>query len=202
MFRLMICLVSLLCPIIAHADTSPPALPALYAVPYVDSDETLNVRSAPDAAAPIVGQLAHDADTLEVVQLSTQGGWAYISQGEQSGWVARRYLTPFAGETDGNGLPATLTCFGTEPFWTVSFTPEGLEVITPSDTQTYPITTLGFLPENAEISSFGYRFEWLDGDTPVRAHILPGLCSDGMSDARYGLHYVDTRMMNSGCCSL
>lgn len=202
MFRLMTCLALLLCPMIATADRPPPALPALYAITGVDSDDTLNVRRTPDGAAPIVDQLPHDATALQVIQFSLEGGWAYVSRGEQSGWVARRYLTPAPAETDTYGLPATLTCFGTEPFWTIAFTPQGLRIITPSDAQTYPITTPGFMLPDAQISRFGYRFEWMDNGTQVRAHILPGLCNDGMSDALYGLHYVDTRMTNSGCCSL
>ena len=186
----------------AQADTVPPILPALYAVTGVANDDKLNVRSAPDGTAAVVHQLAHDATDIQVVQLSLEGNWAYVSQGERSGWVARRFLAPTPSETDSYGLPVSLTCFGTEPFWAIAFKPKGLQIITPQDAQIFPITTPGFLPQDAQIGRFGYRFTWMEGNTAVRAYILPGLCSDGMSDAVYGLHYVDTRTQNAGCCSL
>lgn len=202
MQRLISALLILIWPLVTLADDYAPALPALYDVIDVAGDDTLNVRSEPNSAAPILETLPNNAVGLQVVQLSLEGNWAHISQGERSGWVARQYLTAQHTPKDAYGLPPTLTCFGTEPFWSITFTPDGLKLATPEATDIHPITSASPSPENVSLSAMGFRFEWMNADRPVRAHILPGLCNDGMSDAVYGLHYVDNRMMNTGCCSL
>lgn len=202
MHRILAAFLVTLWPLIASPDSVAPALPALYSVTDVASDDRLNVRQAPDGAAPVLFTLAPNATDLEVVQLSLEGNWANVSQGEQSGWVARRFLIAQPALRDAHGLPVTLTCFGTEPFWSLNFTDDGLQIATPESTKTYSVINSMPSRDNVLLNTNGFRFEWMDEDRIVNAHILPGLCSDGMSDARYGLHYVDDRMTNTGCCSL
>lgn len=191
----------LLWPFGAAADSYAPVLPALYNVIDVARDDTLNVRQDPNSAAPIVTTLPHDAADLYVVQLSREGNWGYISRGELSGWVSVRFLQEQAPERDAIGLPPTLTCFGTEPFWSMQFTNAGLTLSTPQGNTVHPLTNTSPAAENVNISAFGFRFEWQADEQQVRSHILPGLCNDGMSDALYGLHYADNLMGNTGCCS-
>ena len=54
--------------------------PALYAVTGVAADDVLNIRSRPDAGAPIIGALAPDSTGVEV--LGRSGNWALVSAGE------------------------------------------------------------------------------------------------------------------------
>ncbi|WP_373636680.1 hypothetical protein [Yoonia sp. BS5-3] len=200
LFRLTF--VFLLWPFWVQADSLPPSLPALYAVTGVASDDSLNMRDQPNGSARILLALPHDATDLQVTQLSREGNWAYISRGEVSGWVAQRYLQRQPDSVDAYGLPRGLRCFGTEPFWTVRFTQAGLAVMTPERTATHPITFHAPSAENVALGLGGFIFEWIADGQPVRGHILPGRCSDGMSDTIYGLHYIDTYFGNAGCCSL
>jgi uncharacterized membrane protein len=202
MHRVIAALLLMLWPFIASTDSIPPALPALYSVAGVASEDKLNVREAPNGAATVLGTLAADATDLEVIQLSLEGNWAYINLGEQSGWVARRFLIAQHTEVDGYGLPVALTCFGTEPFWSLDFTTDGVKIATPEGAITYPVINATPIRTNVLLNTNGFRFEWMHDDDIVKALILPGLCSDGMSNARYGLHYVDDRMTHTGCCSL
>lgn len=202
MTHLRLAFLLLIWPLMANADNDPPALPALFEVIDVARDDTLNVRQDPNGAAPIVTTLPYDASDLEIVQLSLEGNWAYLSQGDQSGWVSVRFLQRQPMEQDATGLPPTLTCFGTEPFWSMQFTGQGLALSTPQGDTVHPLTTTSPSAENVNLSAMGFRFEWMMDSQRVRSHILPGLCNDGMSDTRYGLHYVDNLMGNTGCCSL
>ena len=202
MTHLRLAILLLLWPLVASADSYAPALPALFDVIDVARDDTLNVRQDPNSTAPIVTTLPHDAADLHIVQLSLEGNWAYVSQGYQSGWVSVRFLQQQPVEQNAIGLPPTLTCFGTEPFWSLQFTNQGLALSTPQGDTVHPLTYSSPAAENVNLSAMGFRFEWMTDDRRVRSHILPGLCNDGMSDTRYGLHYVDNLMGNTGCCNL
>lgn len=202
MLRLITAFFVVIWPAISCADGYAPTLPAFYDVAGVAVDDSLNVRLEPGADAPIVGKLAPDATDLQVVLLSLEGNWAYLNLGEQSGWVSRRFLERQLPEKDRYGLPPTLSCFGTEPFWSVDFTPEGLTLTTPEGSTTHAITATAPSREHVMLNVMGFRFEWRDSDQTVTGHILPGLCNDGMNSAVFGLHYVDTRSATKGCCSL
>lgn len=187
----------------AAADSIAPPLPALYGVAGVAADDRLNVRAEPDARAPVIGDLAHDATAIEVFAFSKEGLWAQVNIGEGTGWAALRFLAPQAEHTDALGLPAGLSCFGTEPFWNLSFLDEVTLIRRTPDTQTaHPIVSTAPDAAFVRIAQTGYRFIWQSGMTDVTAHILPGQCSDGMSDRRYGLHYIDNDGPRVGCCSL
>ena len=186
-----------------YADTIDPPLPALYGVFGVAVDDVLNVRDAPNASASIIGTLAPDARNVEVVSLSREGNWAQINLGEQSGWTAIRYLKPHTVTATALGLPVGLQCFGTEPFWDITFSDALILTLnTPEGSTTHAITANTPAPAAINLTENGFRFAWRSGRDIISARILPGQCTDGMTDRRFGLHYVDDMGLRSGCCSL
>ena len=181
------------------ADTLPPALPALYDVAGVAADDHLNVRRLPDPGSDVIGRLDPDQTRVEVTALSLAGDWARINTGETAGWVALRFLAPHDGVLDATSL----TCYGTEPFWSMNFsTDDTLLMSTPEREQSFPIDRPVAVDAIGEQGFVGLRFDWMIDGTPATSHILPGQCSDGMSDRMFGLHYVDTAGPYLGCCSL
>ncbi|PTX56634.1 SH3 domain-containing protein [Litoreibacter ponti] len=196
--------VALLCawalPAVAQ-DTPDPGFPAIYTVTGVASDDALNVRAAPNVRAELLGTLAHDDDWVEVLALSREGRWAQINIGERAGWVSTRFLGAREVPTNSLGLPETLVCLGNEPFWQVRLAPSAFILSTPDERGAQPLTFVAPSPENVDLTQTGLLFDWGFSDSSVRGRILPGSCSDGMSDRRYGLHYVDP-VLGHGCCSI
>jgi uncharacterized membrane protein len=194
MIRAAALLFCLLLPGLASAQS----WPALHDVTGVAAGDVLNIRAEPRAAAERVGALAHDARAVEVVQV--RGGWGLVNSGEGAGWVSMRYLAPrVSGD---HALTRHITCFGTEPFWSLDITQgQTLRLSSPGDgDRTFPA---GLLQPSANRSD---RFVLRGGQlTAVIAH---GACTDGMSDRQFGLTIDmlpddgdDTRLL-SGCCSL
>ncbi|MBQ1202815.1 MAG: SH3 domain-containing protein [Loktanella sp.] len=201
--RLLLILLSALWPAIALAGDKPPVLPALYEVTGVAADDQLNIRAAPDAGSPVIGALSFDRTAVEVILFSTSGRWALVNHEESSGWVAARYLRRSADIAGPLGFSArNLTCYGTEPFWSVRITDGDITLATPQGEARYPLTATYTAPAQTHLTTNTAAFDWVAGGTNVRSHILPGLCSDGMSDRIFGLHYVDTGFGHTGCCSL
>ena len=69
-------------------------LPARFSVTGVAADDVLNVRAAPDPAAPILAELPPDATGVEVIALSDDGAWALLPRPEGQGWASTRFLAP------------------------------------------------------------------------------------------------------------
>lgn len=181
-------------------------LPALFDVTGVEADDVLNVRTAPDSGAEIIGKLRHDARDIEVVAHDETGRWARVNAAERSGWVATRYLAYRTGVWENDGLPESLHCLGTEPFWSLRRTDERLSLATPgAPDQTLALETVlgtGVFrdPRRALIAR--------DGDRRLTAVIVPTACTDGMSDRAFGLEInvvvegdARTGLLN-GCCSI
>ena len=188
----------------AFADVLPFPVPALHDVTGVAANDVLNIRALPDSGSDIIGELAPDATSIEVVDYSRASEWALVNSADTSGWVATRFLAPASVETNDYGLPVGMSCFGTEPFWTATFAPMGLEVTTPDTMDapaTYDIIDMNPPTDGPRDLTWGLLFTWLNGGEPVTARILPGKCSDGMSDRQYGLHYSDP-VLGTGCCSI
>lgn len=181
-------------------------VPALHDVTDVAAGDVLNVREAPDAGAAIVGTLAPDARGIEVVE--EQEGWGRITvDAERSGWASLRFLSPRTGAA----FPehAHMRCFGTEPFWSVRL----------SQGETAAFSALGQAAPEERRFSVGTV---LSGYGPAGPFVVLGdgtagrltvalerrVCSDGMSDALYGLGATvvigaqDALEVWSGCCSL
>ena len=174
-----------------------------YRVSGVAADDSLNVRLSPDGSSEILGQLAHDAGPVEVVQ--ARDGWAMVTVEDQAGWVAMRYLERVdVGRHDVSDLPVGLQCGGTEPFWNVSVTDEAVE-----------FSALGAMPEDqsfdvehiARAHSIGFP-AWFDLSDGASAWFEPRMCSDGMSEIAHGwtAHIVIEAetgpYLYSGCCRL
>lgn len=189
-------------PLATLADDLPPPLPLLYDVTDVAADDRLNIRAAPDGAAEIRGSLSPDATRIEITALSLQGNWGRMNHLEGTGWVAMRFLQPHPVTITASGLPEGLQCFGTEPFWSVTVNDDATMLMsTPEREETYTIIEPPRPTTLAALSEYGVRFRWAGWNGPVTTEILPGRCSDQMSDRAYGLHYFD-ESQRRGCCML
>lgn len=201
--RLFLLLAFAAWPLTAAADSVPPVLPALYQVVGVASDDQLNIRAEPDAASDIIGALAFDRTAVEVIAFSTAGGWAMVNHQERAGWVAARFLQRSAPVAGPLGFSArNLSCFGTEPFWSLVITDDRVVLSTPEGNAQHPISAVYGSGAGAFLGANTVFFDWSADGVPVRSHILPGMCNDGMSDLAYGLHYIDDAFGHRGCCSL
>ncbi len=181
------------------------ALPSLFDVTGVATDDLLNVRAGPSADADAVGTLPPDARAIEVVARDAGRNWGQINLGEGAGWVSLRYLSAQEGVWAPGALPATLRCFGTEPFWSVAPQDETLILSTPEgDTGYSHVSVLDqdFAPERRRIAL-------ATGDAGrLTLVISPAACSDGMSDRAFGLRAdtvledADGPELRTGCCSV
>jgi uncharacterized membrane protein len=181
------------------AQDLPALYPALFDVQGVAADDVLNIRARPSADAVVVGTLTPDAKGVEVV--GAENGWAMVNSGEGTGYAKMDFLVA-AGKADWRALKAPLSCFGTEPFWGLSFDPAaGKAEFTNYDepSQTMAVTQLWPAPMWSPLSAIG-----LEGGTAV---IRAEECSDGMSDFTFGIA-LDLFLTGgearrySGCCSL
>ncbi len=181
-------------------------LPALYTVTDVAADDVLNVREEPTAEAPIVDVLYPGQTGIEVI--ASDGNWGLVNVGEGSGWASLRYLTREEGSTD---IPAVLqpySCFGTEPFWSFSITPDQEVYFN----QAFENTTTALGPPEfhtplGHIPFTGAMTAKTDSKS-LTAIVELERCNDGMSDREYGM---SVRVLFSdqtgsemlvGCCSL
>lgn len=178
-----------------------PELPELFAVTGVAAGDVLNIREEPDASAEAIGSLPPDARGVEVV--GRQGDWLEVNAGERSGWVNGRFMA-VQGDSwgrDAPPLPPTLSCYGTEPFWSLD-QQDGALIL---DEAAYGKARF-------QVQQIIYAMY-----PPVaRTALAPGLvaaiepesCSDGMSDLEHALSVLlivgdapNARQLN-GCCSL
>lgn len=171
-------------------------LPQLYDVIGVAPDDVLNIRAEPGAASEIIGTLAPTARAVEVVALS--GGWAKVNTSERTGWVSTRFLVP-SPQWDWRAPQTPLTCFGTEPFWSLRIDGDTARLSSPEGTEPL-MPILGRGASTGYLAFLGLQFDGAVG--MVRAEA----CSDRMSDRAYGLSigvvWLDTPRSLSGCCSL
>lgn len=181
-------------------------LPTLFDVTDVASNDVLNIRAAPGATAPIIGTLAHDARDIEVVGYDATGRWARVNAGEQSGWVALRYLAYQVDIWTTGTLPPTLQCFGNEPFWSVGPRAGGVVLsragMPDAVMQIEDILDTGLFRDPR-------RYVMAQGaGLQMAAVMLPVAFSDGMSDRAYGLDVTmilrgrESVEMLTGCCSI
>ena len=167
----------------------------------VAPDDTLNIRAEPEAGSAILGELAHDATNIEVV--GRDGGWAMINMGDMAGWISVSYLQQTQPESLSSGIPAGLSCGGTEPFWSAGISDETLVFSAFWAEEESVSHSINATPRAHGI---GYPvFLMLDGGGV--ASLSPDACSDWMSDATYGwtLNLVRPGVYDtaySGCCTL
>ena len=205
MIRILICL--LLAALPAAAET----LPALHAVTGVAANDVLNIRANTDFDAPVIGTLAPDAKGIEVTGISSDGKWGRVNAGEQAGWVALRFLARQPGP-DWISLDVPMTCYGTEPFWSLAYAPDRRNMML---TQMGEDSDLGlWINWHIETRGRSGQIGWnLSG--PARqgfATLTTESCNDGMSDREMGLSitlYLNpdpesaaTPIGLGGCCTL
>lgn len=195
------CFVCLLPPIAAAQN-----MPALYDVAGVSNNDVLNVRLAPNATSEVIGHFGPTQTGIEVVTLSDDQAWGRVNIAEGSGWASLRYLKRQPYQLGGRA-PESATCYGTEPLWSLTVSPEDAIFATPDG---LPLT----FKRTQQLRSRNR----MDRHMTVYENDLGGLvgtmravlCSDGMSDRAYGweldlMLFVagsDNAQMFSGCCSI
>ncbi|NSX55713.1 SH3 domain-containing protein [Parasulfitobacter algicola] len=183
------------------ADQPQMMLPALFKVQGVASDDQLNVRAAPDASSDILGRYDATAKDIEVVGFSPEGKWAQVNMAGQTGWVSLAYLQNQPIALDQNNLPAGLQCFGTEPFWTLTPS-DGTLVLTHQINEKKAIFQINSTSPAQYLQNFyGMNINVSNDSGKSIIRILPGRCSDGMSESLYGLHIIGDDI-GIGCCSI
>jgi uncharacterized membrane protein len=160
-------------------------LPELFKVVDVAQSDKLNIRSEPNATSDIVGTFVPGEQDIEVVAQSSDGSWSQVNSGDGAGWVASKFLA-VQPQTWVNGqLPESLSCSGTEPFWSLSNAENKLSY-QPMDGEEQTFGDAKIIDRNFE----GDRHRVVlagDGDHSLTTVIQPGHCSDGMSDRNYAL---------------
>jgi len=174
-------------------------LPDRYMVDGVAADDVLNIRALPSASSENIGELG--PDTLNIEVLREMDGWGLVGAGEQPGWVSMNFLAP--NPVPENELPRPMACFGTEPFWDVTFYPRGVEYNALGEGR----RDLAILREAVALN--GYVIEAQEGPTLTRTMTINALsCSDGMSDRKFGMSITmfteapDGNDVRTGCCTL
>ncbi len=202
--RVFLLLALLLAPAAQAQQAVGGSLPGLKAVTGVAADDILNIRAAPSASAPILGELSPGETMIEVTALSGDGRWGRVGVGERDGWVSMRYLAEIplpAGE-----IPDGMRCHGTEPFWALDFSAGAASYTTPeADMQRHPVRTTSsrFTPRGLT-----YAFAMNHGAGDLSGFIEAEQCSDGMADRTYGwyvkLLWQDPggASIQTGCCTL
>lgn len=191
----------------ALAEKPAPFLPNLFDVTVLEAWDTLNVRAAPDGQAQVIATLPATAKNVELLARDPSDKWGKVNTGEQTGWVALRFLKLQPGVWQSAAVPQSLSCSGTEPFWSLKATKSGM-VYTQPDTPDRALT----LRKVMDLGIEGEPTRGLiagDDKGRVTAFIRPGQCSDGMSDRGYALAVavildgqdMPSRML-TGCCSI
>ena len=186
------------------------ALPALYDVTDVASNDVLYIRANPQAGATALGELPHDAKAVEVVAISPDGKWGQVSWGEVSGWASLAYLTR-PDQPDWFTLGTNLTCYGTEPFWSFATQPASASArFSTPDQGEAAFQTIQSFPGN-RFNNLAL-LQMAEGRVTHIAVLRGEACSDGMSDRSFGISAqlflgdpaggpIGSPAL-SGCCSL
>lgn len=181
-------------------------LPTLFDVTGVAQNDALNIRSAPNAQAVILGTLAPDARNIEVVGFDETGRWAQVNAGPVSGWASARYLDYQVDVWKPDELPATLQCRGNEPFW--SLRPQGDTLVFSTPDARDREMAIEEVLDTGVFRDPRRAVTAQDGSDSITAFIVPMACSDGMSDRAYGLDVTAvvkksglTQLLN-GCCTI
>ena len=194
-------------PVEAQPEKPAPFLPNLFDVTVLETWDTLNVRAAPDGQAPVIATLPATATNVELLARDASGKWGKVNTGEQTGWVALRFLKLQPGVWQSAAVPQSLSCSGTEPFWSLKATKSGM-VFSQPDSPDRPLTLRKVMDRGIE----GEPTRGLiagDDKGRVTAFVRPEQCSDGMSDRGFALAVavvldgqdMPSRML-TGCCSI
>jgi uncharacterized membrane protein len=183
------------------------AEPSYHRVTGVAANDTLNIRSTPDASSADIGDLAYDAQAIEVLDFDPTGRWARVALAESDGWVSTRFLERDTVLTIGEtSLPVGLVCTGTEPFWAIGLF-DGLARFSHPESN---LVDLPFLSTSVAEGHLGSPALISTAGPKATAEIIVSAeaCSDGMSDRSYGwtvnllIQSDGMRRFVSGCCHL
>ncbi len=172
--------------------------PAHFYVTGVANNDLLNVRSLPSTSTEILKTYTPYTINIEVLETTTDGSWGKVGAGETNGWVAMRYLARSTTNAP-NEVPRPMSCFGTEPFWSLNLTQRGDEFEAPE------IGRQDLTPTDMIQADKGFYLEFEGSE---RIFIRRGQCSDGMSDRAFGWQstalYFDQSgpVIANGCCTL
>ncbi len=143
-----------------------------YEVAGVSMDDVLNIRAAPRATAPKVGEYGPRDSGIRIYR--REGNWALTGRddpGRPDGWVNLRYLRP------ATVVALPLSCAGTEPFWSLKInSPRRATYADPE------IPSRRYVVEGFRRVGSGAAMRLVAGG---RVAIAAGACSDGMSDTSY-----------------
>lgn len=185
---------------------SRPYIPALFDVQNVASDDVLNVRKTPDARSEIVGVLAYDTKSVEVVTLSEDGKWGLVNSDDFStGWVLLRFMTQVAPDPVATDFERDLWCFGNEPYWRLLSTAKGDAFLSDGDRDIRLMRR--FAPLLAENRGFSRQVMVAGADgVEVTGVLTPEQCrpNEGVFGFGFDLLIIkgQNRRFASGCCSL
>ncbi len=179
-------------------------LPALFNVTGVDENDVLNLREGPGTDYEVIARLPSDSTGLEVVDVDRTGKWGLVNVGDRAGWVAMRYLARGPGQPE-EGLPQSLHCFGTEPFWDFRLESDRTAMLTRPEGEARFRGVLGVAslnrPDRQALFGDG-------GEVVITSIVGRNICSDGMSERVHGLG-IDLIVTDeagvhvySGCCSV
>lgn len=148
---------------------------ATYEVTGVSADDVLNIRQAPRASAPKVGQYGPRAKGIRIYR--REGNWALTGRSDPNqpdGWVNTRYLKVSAATAR---LELPISCLGTEPFWNLAIQSNRRAIYTDPETakRRYKVGEFRRSGRDATMRL------GVDG----RVSIAADKCSDGMSDNQY-----------------
>lgn len=148
-----------------------------YAVTGVASNDVLNIRMGPNVTDPKIGEYLPEATGIEVIRTTPDGGWAMVGLGERNGWVAARFLV--AEPAEEGVLPTPMSCFGTEPFWSLRTDAQSAAYNDPEAGRIDTALTTHATGTN------GYLARFDSVETAQHLIITQGYCSDGMSDREF-----------------
>ena len=182
---------------------SSPYIPGLF---KVVGGDVLNVRKFPDAASEIVGAIASDTKTVEVVALSDDREWGLVNSDDISiGWVPLQALEQVALDPVATDFERDLTCFGSEPVWTlVSISKGGITLSYEGETVEYKRS---FAPLLAQNRGFGRQVVVAGADdVEITGFLMPQQCRplEGVYGFRFDLlrRGKGAPVFLSGCCTL
>ena len=200
MLRFFVLILAVLAAPMAQAQN----FPALFRVHDVRPGDWLNIRAEPNARAEIVGAFERTQTGIEVIGLSEDRNWGLVRIDEGTGWSSMRYLQAERSDSWIDGQQ-TLTCHGTEPFWT-------FHIYLPGNSASYDsladgamnfTTDAPALPATIGPYTLAVPFT---GPRSGMVVMRNAVCSDGMSDRLYGLegqvYWRGIEQGLSGCCML
>ena len=179
----------LLPPIALLAALASPAAaqPSYYQVTGVAEVDVLNIRVEPDANSEVMGTLAPGAAPVEVLEavIKSSVAWGRVIGADADGWVSMRFLVPIEVEKIGETIiPQGLTCFGTEPFWSVRIdSVKGIDFSTADGQEGHYAleSAIAAVARNDHFALIG-----VDGKGRMTMMLARDAeCSDGMSDRDY-----------------